>query len=157
MTEYEKREKSGRERFRRDFGDRYIIEFTEDRFDKVDMYMTAATNSARTYVGEIKAYGDPQHPRNYTTYPDYMIDYDKLRTVKKIGLNEKRTPILACYFDDYRIIWDLNQVEWESTATWELVNCKGMDYGKKEYELMAHLSMDDAINVERTDDEERDN
>jgi hypothetical protein len=150
-------EDKGRRLFQEDFGHIFHIEYTQGRHDNVDLYMTAATDPSRTYVGEIKAYLNPQHPRPYSKYDDYMIDYDKLRHIKKIGINEDRTPVLISYFSDYCLVWDLNEVEWESTATWELVNCKGMEYGNKEWELMAHLTIDDAIYRKRMEYEERDN
>lgn len=149
-------ENKGRQLFQNDFGHIFNIEYTKGEYDNADLYMTATTDPSRTYVGEIKAYLNPTHPRPYTKYEDYMIDYDKLRHIKKIGLNENRIPILTAYFSDYCLVWDLNQTKWETTATWECVNCKGVDYGKKETELMAHLKMEDAIYKKAMEYEERD-
>lgn len=158
MTDkYLEAENKGRKMFQEDFGHIFYIEYTTGRCDSVDLYMTAATDPSRTYVGEIKAYLNPQHPRPYTKFKDYMIDYDKLRHIKKIGLNENRTPVLISYFSDYCLVWDLNSTKWESTGTWELVNCKGVEYGTKEYEFMAHLTIEDAIYKKPMEYEERDN
>lgn len=142
---YKEAENKGRQMFENDFGNIFHIEFTQDSFNNVDFYMTASTDPSRTYVGEIKAYLNHKHPRPYSKYDDYMVDFDKLRHIKKIGLNEKRTPIITAYFSDYCLVWDLNSTNWESTATWEYVNKTGLEYGNKEYELMAHLKKEDAI------------
>lgn len=157
INRYKEAENKGRKMFQDDFGKMFHIEYTEKDFDNVDLYMTAVTNPSRTYVGEIKAYINHEHPRPYSKYEDYMIDYDKLRHIKKIGMNENRIPILTAYFSDYCLVWDLHTTKWESTGTWELVNKKGVEYGEKEYELMAHLKMEDAIYKKEMVYEERDN
>ena len=121
----------------------FKTDWTTGKTNPVDLWMTASTiKKYQTYVGDVKSYLDPEHPRDLFQYPDYMVDYEKLRQIKKRALNDKqnhRTPILIAVFPTYIAIWDLNKVSWEGTAEWRLVNQKGVDYGKKEWELMAFL------------------
>lgn len=123
----------------------YHMDFTKPSYDRVDIYLTAITDTGRTYVGDIKSYLDPQHPRYLYKYPDYMIDYDKLKEIKKIALNENRIPILIVVFTDYLAVWDLNKANWEDTAEWRLTNKTGVDYGEKEWDLMAHLNPNEIV------------
>lgn len=134
----------------------YIFDFTKEQKNPVDFWSTATTNSKKqTYVGDVKAYLDEEHPRTLygipgkPDYPDYKINYQKLYNIKKRALNDKtgnRTPILVAVFPNQVAIWDLNKADWETSGTWDLVNKTGVDYGKeKVYEYVAHLQYKDAL------------
>lgn len=114
-----------------------------------DLWMTGRTaKSLRTYVGDVKAYLDEKHPRDLFQYPNYMADYMKLREIVKKAMNDKdknRIPILIAVFPTYLAIWNLYEVDWEHTAEWRYVNKTGVNYGEKEWELMAYLKPEDAM------------
>lgn len=141
MDEYQKAENAGRKKFKDAFGEYYTIDFTDKQYDRVDFYMTANTPSKQTYVGEIKNYED----RPYAKYVDYAIDYDKVKNITSIAAAEDRIPVLAVFFSDVDVVWNLNDVDFESTKEWMNVNKDGQHYGKeRENSLMTHLKIDDA-------------
>ena len=144
MNAYEKRENEGRQQMYLVLHDIYKISFSKGPLDRVDFFLTAITNPRRTYVGDIKSYLDPQHPRDLFDYPDYMVDYDKLKEIKKLALNDDRIPVLICVFPSYLAIWNLDKISWECSGEWRFVNKSGVHYGEKEWELMAHLNTKDA-------------
>lgn len=150
MSKYEQKEQEGREMMLDLLHTHYLIDFTTDLYDTVDFRMTAITHPDYIYVGDLKAYLDPLHPRYLTKYEDYMIDYNKLREIKKKALNEERIPLLIGLFEDCLAVWNLNSTEWEDNWEWRLVNKKGVDYGQKEWELMAHLPTSSARIIPRT-------
>lgn len=121
----------GRNRFNQDFGQHYITAGTENEFDKIDMFLTAITNPARTYCLEIKNYEDEQHPRPYGKYDDYQIDYDKIDYLVTTAQSQGRIPILYVRFSDITVVWDLSDIPYRQRKRVRLVNADGMDYGKR--------------------------
>ena len=156
-NEYRKKDNKGREKMVSEFGKAYIMYFTPEQTNPVDFYLTARTHSEKTYVGDVKAYIDTEHPREYSKFIKnekdygYMIDLNKLREIKKIAMNQGRTPILLAYFTDFTIIWNLNNMPWETRCEWRYVNKDGCHYGEeKEWELMTYLYKKEAVYAKPT-------
>ena len=121
--------------------------------DFVDHHETGLTNH-RTYSVEIKNYIDPDHPRRSDKFNNYMIDYDKLLHLEYA---KNDTKLLACYFYDKLVVWDINKVDWKSTKAIRRVNKKGVAYGQEtETAVVAYLKIIDAVYTRDIDDEERD-
>lgn len=119
-----------------------IIQFTEDKFNPVDFYMTAGT---KTSVGDIKTLH-----RDYMQYPDFQIDYIKLKEIKDRA-TDGRIPYLVVFFNDYHIVWDLSKIDIEERK--HIVNCtattaQNYNKGKKEKEEVC-LTMQEAIYVRK--------
>lgn len=129
----------------------YRFDFASRVHDRVDIKsMVNIDNPDERFVGDIKTYDDPAHPRNSDKFPDYQVDYDKLKSIKKEAKKKGFEPLLVVFFTDRLIIWNLNKSTWESTAKWVLANKDGCNYGKKEWDLQAYLYLKDAVlNVER--------
>ena len=133
------------------------LNFTFEDYDYSRNDFTAENKKGtKFYVGEIKGYFNPEHPRYHNKawkrgewqyYPDYMIDYDKLQAICEKGKENNRTPILIAAYHDTTLIWNLNEVEWESTGTWRWVNKCGVDYGTKERSFEAFLPFKDAYEI----------
>lgn len=141
MDSYEKCESVGRQKMLVLFGDKYIIRFTEGKYDVVDFFATALTLSRRTYVGDIKNYED----RPYSKFENYMIDYAKLKNIKDKADEDGRIPVLVCFFTDGTIVWDLRKVDFESEKEWRWVNKDGQHYGReKEYSCVTYLHKEEA-------------
>lgn len=158
MNRYREKDDAGRKLMKNDFGKAYIMYFTPEDTNPVDFYLTATTQTEKTYVGDVKAYIDEEQPRTYTKFIingkdyGYMIDLNKLREIKKIALNEKRIPILIVYFKDCTVIWNLIAIPWENRSEWRWVNKDGLNYGKeKEWELVTYLYKDEAVYVKPTE------
>lgn len=114
--------------------------WTQGGRNPLDLFLTASTvMTSRTYVGDVKSYLDEEHPRDLFKYVDYMCDFEKLYRIKRRAKKDNRTPILIAVFPTYLAIWDLNKVNWESTLEWKEANKVGVEYGSKEWNLMAHL------------------
>ena len=117
MTELQKkhREKDlkGRQHFLDDYGKYFITAGTEGLYDDFDLFLTALTNSAATYIVEIKNYENADYPRPYTKFDDYQLDYDKVDKLVKIAETEGRIPILYARFEDLTITWDLRDIPYK--------------------------------------------
>lgn len=120
--------------------------------DFVDNYMTGLTNG-KTYSTEIKNYINPDYPRRSDKFKDYMVDYIKLCHLEE---SKNETKLLAAYFYDKLVVWDINKVDWKSTRDIRVTNKKGVDYGEKETSVVAYLKISDAVYTRDIDDEERD-
>lgn len=142
LNEFDKAEKMCLYALQRDYANKYKIVATP-KGSRTDTGMTGFTDN-RGYVVEIKGYFNPDYPRPTFKYPDFQIDYDKLRACKKIAMNKNEKPLLICYFSDKKVIWDLTKEPWEDTAKWVWVNKEGVDYGNSEWELQATLKFDNA-------------
>lgn len=146
MDNYERAENQGRQKFEEQFGDKYVINFTSGKFDRVDFFLTAKTASQTTYVGDVKNY----ETRPYAKYDDYMIDYEKLRWISTIAEDENRIPILAAFFSDVDVVWDLRDVDYETPKEVRRVNKDGQHYGEeKEDSMVTYLKIDDAKWIRR--------
>lgn len=110
MKEFEKREAEGRFQMlslvMMDIlrGDRAIT-FTPIT-EHHDFDMTSFTPTIRTSKGEIKCIH-----RNYDDYPNFQIDYAKVRDLKVNAGKEGKTPYLICFFNDCSICWDLTNID----------------------------------------------
>lgn len=157
MTDkYREADELGRTRFNQDFGNWYITAGTEDVFDKIDMYATARTNTARTYAIEIKNYESTDNPRAYSKFTwngidgGYMIDYDKIDNLCKVAKDEGRIPILYARFSDLTIVWDLREVDYNRRKKQMMVNKDGQNYGEKEESWVTYLYKGEAKYVKDT-------
>lgn len=141
----------GRQRFNQDYGKHFITAGTENDYDKIDMYLTAITNTARTYSLEIKNYEDEEHPRPYGKYDDYQIDYDKIDNLVKTARKEGRIPILYVRFTDITVTWDLTDIPYQERKRMRYVNADGRHYGeKKERTLQTWLYREEAKAIKPT-------
>lgn len=151
--DYQDCENAGRKLFEEDFGDVYTITYTSGIFDRTDFTATATTDPTRTYVGDIKAYTDPLHPRPYTKFPNYQIDYDKLEEIESRARDTSALPLLVVYFSDCLMIWRLDEFNWREGADYRWVNKDGRRYGmEKEWRLQAFLDESQAKYVDKYDE-----
>lgn len=148
MTKFLERELEGRSKWQKVneydvLTGKKVIQFTKDTFDPVDFYMTAGT---KTSVGEIKTIH-----RNYMQYPDFQIDYKKLKEIKDKAKDDERLPYLVVFFDDYTMVWDLSKIDIEERK--HMVNCTAttaQNYNKGVKEKMeVCLTMQEAIFVRK--------
>ena len=146
MSEYTKKDKMGRKHFKEDLGKYFIIEQTSDDYNKVDLYLTARTDTGKTYCVEVKNYEDPKHPRPYSKFitvdgidKGYQIDLDKLEHLFDTAEREGRTPIVYARFSDITLVWDISKIDFESRARWVKTNKDGQNYGEKEYSWQSYL------------------
>lgn len=148
MTKFLEREIEGRSKWQKVneydvLTGKKVIQFTKDTYDPVDFYMTAGT---KTSVGEIKTIH-----RNYTQYPDFQIDYKKLKEVKDKAKEDERLAYLVVFFDDYTMVWDLSKIDIEERK--HMVNCTAttaQNYNKGVKEKMeVCLTMQEAIFVRK--------
>ena len=123
----------------------FIIEFSKKRFSNEDFWLTARTDTGRTYIGDVKNYEDEKHPRAYTKFvkdgvdKGYQIDYDKVDYLVKQGQQQGRIPILYARFCDITIVWDLTDIPYQERAKMRTTNKKGYDYGEKEKSVQTYL------------------
>lgn len=142
----------GRTLMTQDFGRIYFLLFTTGKTDTVDFFGTATTRQSNTYVGDVKCYANPDFPRTFSQYPDYMIDYQKLQAICDEAAKDGRTPILVAYFADCTCVWDLSAFDWTKGNDWRWVNKYGVSYGaEKEYQHMAYLHKEDLKYYEEID------
>ena len=137
-VEVQSSEERGRNKFEKSrIGRQLKIEWSKVD-DRYDAKATAVTATDKTFVVEIKDVA-----RDYTKYGEdagYLIDFDKLRTMVKIAKNEGRIPLLAVFFTDCEMYWNILDTDWEKNAEWREVNAVGVDYGKnKEWEYVTYL------------------
>lgn len=156
MSEYRKKDVRGRQHFIEDFPGVFLYYCTPDDMDKIDMYLTAVTNTGRTYCVEVKNYEDDEHPRPYSKFiisgtdRGYQIDLEKIEYLFDVGERENRTPILYARFQDWTIVWDISKVDFESRARWIKTNKDGCNYGEKEYSWQTYLYKDEAVWIKKT-------
>lgn len=125
--------------------DKYRFYFSDYKFDEVDFIMMNLKDS-KIYAGDIKAYRNPDYPRNSDKFHDYQIDYSKLEFIEDRAKMINATPILVVFFTDKTVIWDLNKIDWKTNTQIKLTNSKGGLYGlKKDNNLQAYLNLDEAI------------
>ncbi len=138
---YQLAELRGRNKYSKRLGKGQVIVFTVQKYDGIDFFSTGNTlsNSGITYVGEIKNYDDPNNPRPFKKYKNYMIDWSKLANLRAEALRRNSIPLLVVFFEDYTIVWDITNIDIDSRRKWEWVNKDGQNYGKKEYQLMTYL------------------
>lgn len=152
MSEHRKKDIRGRKHFMEDFGNMFQYYCTPDDMDKIDMYLTATTNTGRTYCVEVKNYEDPKYPRPYSKFitvdgidKGYQIDLDKLEHLFDTAEKEGRTPIVYARFPDITLVWDISKIDFESRARWVLTNKDGQNYGEKEYSWQSYLYKCEAV------------
>lgn len=157
MDKYQEAEKRGRDKTTKRFGKRLHIEYTTDQFNRVDANATGITssNSGNTYVIEIKNYDDPENPRPFTKYDDYMLDHDKVANIKEKAKREGRIPLVIVYFYDYTIVWNVSKIDIDSRANWRWVNKDGQDYGEKELAYETYLYESEILWKEERQETER--
>lgn len=158
MNAYRQADLKGRDYFSADYGKYYITAGTENDYDRTDIYATAITNQLRTYLIEIKAYCNKEHPRSYSKFIyngtdyGYQIDYDKIDYMIKFWRKTGRIPILYARFTDYTIVWDLRDIadKYEQRKKWKLTNKDGLNYGEKEWSWQTYLYKDEARQIKDT-------
>lgn len=145
----------GREYYMLDFSSDMKIEFTPNDFERYDF--DAVDDNSKKYVGEIKCYHKPEHPRPYSKFTKddkdygYQIDWSKIFEVWDEARDKEATPLLVAYFSDYLIVWDLNKVgikELQRRNKLIGTNDKGYRYGYSATKtLQTYLYKDEAIIV----------
>ena len=132
-SKYEMTEQRGRTKAKQRFGYREQFNFT-DLTSPIDFFATGITlsNSGETSVGEIKNYDDPEHPRNFYDYDDYMIDWLKLAKLRAIAKANNSRALLVVFFNDYTIVWDITDIDIDSRREMRKVNKDGQHYGENE-------------------------
>lgn len=160
MNKYRKADELGRTRFNQDFGTWYITAGTEGDYDKIDLYATARTDTARTYAIEIKNYENDEHPRAYSKFTwngkdyGYMLDYFKVENLCKVAEAEGRIPIIYARFSDITCVWDLSKIYWQRRERYMKVNKIGLEYGKeKELSKVTYLYKDEAVFTKKTNND----
>lgn len=152
ISSYRKADLEGRRHFAEDFGSYYITAGTENDYDRTDVFATARTNQMRTYLIEIKAYCNKEHPREYAKFIingidyGYQIDYDKIDYMIKFWKKTGRIPILYARFTDFTLVWDLRDIadKYEQRKKWKCTNKDGLNYGGKEWGWQTYLYKDEA-------------
>ena len=111
--------------------------------------------AGKTYVIEIKNYDDPENPRPFKKYDDYMLDHDKVANIKEKAKREGRIPLVIVYFYDYTIVWNVSKIDIDSRANWRWVNKDGQDYGEKELAYETYLYESEILWKETREETER--
>lgn len=146
MDKYQEKENIGRDAWHNSsfyFARISRSEGTTGKFDRQDERCTGLTGEK--YLVEIKCYSDPSHPRPYSKFPDYQIDYEKIENLCDDAQKEDRIPLLFVKFDDCEIVWKPQK---DVKTEWRYVNKYGQNYGaEKERSLQAFLDIKDAIDV----------
>jgi hypothetical protein len=88
---------------------RKVIQFTLDPYCPQDFEMTAYTSSTTLSYGEIKTIH-----RDYTKYENFQINYKKMKRLQDRAKKDGRVPYLVCFFDDYKIVWDITDIDFEA-------------------------------------------
>lgn len=123
------------------------IHFTTGAFDTYDFDMTATTredNDVLSY-GEIKTVH-----RDYVKFPNFQIDYKKLKALQDLSKQDGRIPYLVCFFEDYTIVWDITDINLEERKYNQFCTSTMAEYtkGKREKEEV-WLTIDEAIYKEK--------
>lgn len=114
------------------------IHFTTDPYELFDFDMTASTVLS---YGEIKTVH-----RDYARYPNFQIDYGKLRNLQDMARQMGRVPYLVCFFDDVDVVWDISGIDLESRRYKAWCTSTTADYGKARREKdEVWLTIDEAI------------
>lgn len=142
-NEIEKHEKLGIEHFKEDFGEYYKTERTGDGC-YFDLMATALTNTALTYVIEIKDYSNPEHPRPYDKFPNYQIDLDKIEHLVSAASYYNAIPILYVHFSDCSVVWRPDLIDYKARAKRMKVNKYGLHYGRKEFTNQTYFYKEEA-------------
>lgn len=128
--------------------DRYSIYFADYQNEEVDFIMFTLDN--KTYVGDIKAYRDNEHPRPHNKFKDYQVDYKKLVAITDKARRINAIPLLVVFFSDQLMIWNLDMVDWQSTKKDVWTNAKGGNYGQyKTIEPQAFLNLEQAFYINK--------
>ena len=114
------------------------IHFTDDPYEAYDFDMTASTTYS---YGEIKTIH-----RDYSKYPNFQIDYRKLKTLQDKAREDNRVPYLVCFFDDVDVVWNISSIDLESRKYNQFCTSTTAEYtkGKKEKEEV-WLTIEEAI------------
>lgn len=114
------------------------IHFTDNPYELFDFDMTASTVLS---YGEIKTVHRP-----YTKYPNFQIDYNKLKNLQVISKQMDRVPYLVCFFEDYTIVWDITSIDLEERKYSQFCTSTTADYSKgKRKKEEVWLTIDEAI------------
>ena len=118
------------------------IHFTENPYEVYDFDMTATTTYS---YGEIKTIH-----RDYTKYPNFQIDYKKLKALQYRAEKDDRIPYLVCFFDDYTIVWNVADINLEERKYNQFCTSTTAEYthAKKEKDEV-WLTIDEAIYKEK--------
>ena len=120
------------------------VHFTDDPFCPYDFDMTATTTLS---YGEIKTVH-----RNYNKYPDFQIDYIKVKTLQDISIKDSRRSYVVGFFDDETIVWDVTDMNLEERKYNQFCTSTTANYskGKKEKEEI-WLKKEEAIYPRKTE------
>lgn len=151
MNNSQLKEKQGRQQFYNDMNAWYTIEFSTEPYSQEDFWMTARTDQTRTYIGDVKNYNNPEHPRAYNKFvvagydKGYMIDYEKIDYLVTQAEKQGRTPILYAHFSDCTLVWDLSKIPYKERKEERLTNKNGYAYGEKEWSWQTFLYRREAV------------
>ena len=151
MNNSQLKEKQGRQQFYADMNAWYTIEFSKEPYSQEDFWMTARTDQTRTYIGDVKNYCNPEHPRAYNKFVvagydrGYMIDYEKIDYLVTQAEKQGRTPILYAHFSDCTLVWDLSKIPYKERKEERLTNKNGYAYGEKEWSWQTFLYRREAV------------
>lgn len=101
------------------------IKFTTDPYCPHDFEMTAWTSSVTLSYGEIKTIH-----RNYSNYPNFQIDYNKVKTLQDNSANDNRRAYVVGFFDDDTIVWDITDIDFEERRYKQYCTTTTADYEK---------------------------
>lgn len=107
------------------------ILFTDDPFCTYDFEMTAWTSSVTTSYGEIKTVH-----RDYALYPNFQIDYWKLKHLQEKCTKDNRIAYVVGFFTDCLLVWDITKIDLEERRYTQFCTSTTADYekGKQEKE-----------------------
>ena len=152
MTEHRKADLKGRDYFNLDFPTQFITAGTNDDYNKLDMYLTARTDTSRIYAVEIKNIN-----RTYGKYNRYGIDYGfqidlyKIDALWEKWITEGRIPILYVRFSDWTYAWDIRNIDYQSRAREVKTNDDGQNYGaSKSVSWQTYFYMNEAVWSKKT-------
>ena len=106
-----------------------------------DFEMTAWTTTVTASYGEIKTVH-----RNFTQYPNFMIDYKKVKRLQDRAIKDGRLAYVVGFFEDYDLVWDVTNMDLEGRKYTQYCTSTTADYqkGKQEKEEI-YLNFDEAI------------
>ena len=134
------------------FGFKYLFYFTQDPYKRHD-FVAISKNGFEMIIGDIKCYRNPEYPRYHNMsrgiiYPDFQLDYKKLKKITDLANEAEGTPIIIAHFTDVTMVWDLNKCDWKNRVRWAKCNDTGVDYGKEKTESkQSYLKFEEAIYI----------
>ncbi len=143
MNKFEESENKGRQLFK-SFLDQIGAtgQPTEDTYDRVDYYFQL--KDGRKAVAEIKV--------RYSYYPDYMIEWDKLKALlqkrKEQGLD---VAYYVCFYDTSMYIFQMETIKSYGTVTQKYCKCTTVEDNGYRWKKVVLVPTDKAIRYDLLD------